>query len=186
MELPEIIGTKFTDLAKHWDECRPLLVKRKVPAHTRLLLEGETSKKIYIVVRGALRLWHNETGQDITVQFFFENEIVSSFESFYLQKPSDCSLETIEESEILELSQENFKKLSIRYPDLERSMMRWICERFIAYRKRVISQLQNTPMERYQELLTNEPELTERVPLHMIASYIGVTPVSLSRIRKRL
>lgn len=186
MKLPQLIGSKFPELADHWDECQQLLTPLSVPAHTQLLMEGDVSQNIYIVVQGALRLWQAGDRQEITFQFFFENEIVSSFESFYLAQPSDCSLETLEDSQLLKLSKTDFETLCQRYPSLEQSMSRWISQRFITYRSRMLQQLQNTPIERYQALLEDEPELIDRVPLNELASYIGITPVSLSRIRKRL
>ena len=171
MNLPPLIGSKFPELAAHWDDCQHLLTPIAAPAHTQLLTEGDISTTIYIVVSGALRLWQAGERQEITFQFFFDNEIVSSFESFYLNQPSDCSLEALEDSQLLKLSKADFELL---------------CQRFITYRGRMLKQLQQSPLERYQDLLENEPELIERVPLHEIASYIGITPVSLSRIRKRL
>lgn len=186
MQLPTLIGTKFPELAAHWEDCQPFLTPLTVPAHTQLLTEGDVSTTIYIVVSGALRLWQAGERQEITFQFFFENEIVSSFESFYLGQPSDCSLEALEDSQLLKLSKANFETLCQRYPSLERSMTRWICQRFITYRGRMLRQLQQSPLERYQEILENEPELIDRVPLNELAAYIGITPVSLSRIRKRL
>lgn len=186
MNLPPLIGSKFPELAAHWDDCQQLLTPITAPAHTQLLTEGDISTTIYIVVSGALRLWQAGERQEITFQFFFDNEIVSSFESFYLNQPSDCSLEALEDSQLFKLSKTDFELLCQRYPSLEQSMTRWICQRFITYRGRMLKQLQQSPLERYQDLLENEPELIERVPLHEITSYIGITPVSLSRIRKRL
>lgn len=186
MPLPAILAIKFPELAANWSDCAAYFHPQTVPAHTTLLAQGDVADTIYLVVHGALHLLHETDQKTIAVQFFLENQIVSSFESFYCQMPSDCSLATLENSRLLCLSRADFNLLCQRYPTLEQTMTRWICQRFMLYRQRVVLQLQNTPTQRYQDLVTNEPELLERVPLHELATYLGITPVSLSRIRKRL
>lgn len=186
MALPAILAVKFPELATHWAACASYFHAQTVPAHTPLLSQGDVADTIYIVVQGALQLLHETDQKTIAVQFFLENQIVSSFESFYCQIPSDCTLATLETSQLLALSRTDFNDLCQRYPTLEQSLTRWICQRFMQYRQRVIYQLQNTPLQRYQALLADEPELLARVPLHQLATYLGMTPVSLSRIRKRL
>lgn len=186
MALPQILAVKFPELAAHWSTCAPLFHQQTLPAHTTLLAQGEVADNIYIVLQGALHLYHETDNRTIAVQFFLENQIVSSFESFYAQVPSDCTLATLENSSLLQLHRADFNRLCQQYPTLEQTMTRWICQRFMLYRQRVILQLQNTPTQRYQELVANEPELLDRVPLHELASYLGITPVSLSRIRHKL
>ena len=86
----------------------------------------------------------------------------------------------------MSLSKANFRLIQQRYPEIEPAITRFICERFIAYRNIFFDQLQLSPEERYQRIQDDEPEILDRVPLRLVASYLGITPVSLSRIRTRL
>ncbi len=184
--LPPYLRTKFPELAANWTTVQARFQVRQVPAHTTLLTEGTIATSLYLIVRGSLRMWHTTDQRDVTLQFFFENQPVASFESFYLGQPSDSSIETLADTELLVLSKKNFDELREQLPGLETSLNRWLCERFIAYRQRVYTQLQTTPTGRYQALIADNPDILERVPLHEIATYLGITPVSLSRIRTRL
>ncbi|VDG25326.1 Crp/Fnr family transcriptional regulator [Lactiplantibacillus mudanjiangensis] len=186
MKMPPYLAQKLPILATHWDQIQSQFTVQTMPAGHTLLAEGEVADAIYIIVSGALRLWHNAQGRDITLQFFFENQLVASFESFYLDQPSDFTIESLEPTQVLRLSKVNFDQLRQTYPALETTITRLICERFVTYRNTFFDQLQLTPTERYQQLVQDDPELIERVPLHLIAAYLGITPVSLSRIRTRL
>jgi len=183
--LSEYLKNEFPTIAEHWPELQTLFVPEQFPKGSRLLDEGNISTEIFIVLSGALRLWHNDNGRDITLQFFFENQMVSSFESFYLGKKSGFSIEAIEDTTVLKLSKSHFDEIRQNYPAIEASVTKLICERFIEYRNIFFSQIQHSPEQRYQELVENNPEIIDRVPLHFVASYLGMTPVSLSRIRKR-
>ncbi|MCG7338880.1 Crp/Fnr family transcriptional regulator [Staphylococcus sp. ACRSN] len=150
-----------------------------------VLYEGDVANSIYIVKKGALRLWHNDDGKDITLQFFFENQFVSSFESFYLQQPSDFSIETIEDTVLIEINRQTFDTLIDKEPDINKEFIAFMSKRFINYMHLFLSRIKNSPELRYQELLQNNSEIIKRVPDHYIASYLGITSVSLSRIKNR-
>lgn len=182
----EYFFNKIPELRKNWERIEHLFIQKDIPDKTILLSEGEISKHIYFINKGALRLWNNDDGRDITVQFFFENQIVSSFESFYLEKASNFSLESIENANITQLSRESLNLLINEFPTLNTCITDIVCERFIDYTNFFLSRIKDSPEKRYQDIVNNEPELIQRVPHHYIASYLGITPVSLSRIRTRL
>ncbi|WP_204120550.1 MULTISPECIES: Crp/Fnr family transcriptional regulator [Levilactobacillus] len=186
MVAPAYLVQKFPEIGAHWAELQDLFVTKKVPAGTTLLAEGDVATEIFIITQGALRLWHNSVGKDVTLQFFFENQLVSSFESFYLGQPSGFSIESFEDTEVLMLSRTDADRIQQKYPAIEPAVTRFVCERFITYRNIFFDQLQYSPVERYQKLAADAPEILDRVPLHLVASYLGMTPVSLSRIRTRL
>ncbi|GEO67732.1 Crp/Fnr family transcriptional regulator [Levilactobacillus spicheri] len=186
LPLPPYLGAQFPELAAHWGQLHGYFHARHVPAHTQLLSEGAVATTLYLVIHGSLRMWHSTDQRDVTLQFFFENQPVASFESFYLGQPSDSAIETLEPTDLLTLSKTDFDQLCRTLPGFEVSLNRWLCRRFIAYRQRVYTQLQTTPAGRYQALIADNPAVLERVPLHEIATYLGITPVSLSRIRARL
>lgn len=162
-----------------------LMVTETIHSKTVLLNEGDVSNTIYLVKKGAVRLWNNDDGRDITVQFFFENQLVSSFESFYLRKPSQFSIEVVEDAVVGKINRQLLEKINKEVEGSEAAITELICERFIEYTNYFLSRIKNSPEKRYEELLKSNPELIKRVPHHYIASYLGMTPVSLSRIRKR-
>jgi len=186
VQVPAYLAQKFPEIGDHWPDLQSLFVPKHVAAGSPLLLEGDVATELFIVTNGALRLWHSSAGRDITLQFFFENQIVSSFESFYLDQPSGFSIESFEDTDVLMLSKRDFTRIQQQYPSIEPAITRFICERFIAYRNIFFNQLQDSPVERYRQLVDDDPEILDRVPLRLVASYLGITPVSLSRIRTRL
>ncbi len=151
-----------------------------------ILLEGEISDKIYYIEEGCLRLSFNKEGKDITLQFFFENQIVSSFESFYLGEPSLFSIESVEKSKVRVIDKKEFDTLLKQDIEFNSYFTDFLAQRFVNYNKLFLSRIKDSAEERYIELIKNNPSIVERIPLHYIASYLGITSVSLSRIRTRL
>ena len=156
-----------------------------VPAKTTLLDEGEVATKVFLIKQGSLRLWLNDKGREITVQFFFEGGVVSSFESVIKQEPSRFSIETIEPCKLAILDICHIKELLAKIPKIQEFFTLLATERLIAYRDMFISRITLSPQERYEELLKLYPKIFLRIPQHLIASYLGITSVSLSRIRSR-
>ncbi len=152
---------------------------------TVLLNAGEISQQLFFIKKGCLRLWFNNEGRDITFQFFFENQAVSSLESYLKQIPSQFSLESIEPSIVTSLSREGFELLNQQYPDIKDKFQEILIQRLANYTSLFLSRIKDTPQERYNDLLINHPEIIKRIPQHYIASYLGITPISLSRIRNR-
>lgn len=177
--------TEEKRISINWDKYGHLYKVIKVPAKTTLLNEGDVSRYGYFIKEGCLRLWFNNNGKDITFQFFFENEGVSSIESFRSGEPSLFSIETIEPSILYRISKKDFERISADDPAYSAILQETIYKRLAHYSKLFMSYIKNTPEERYQELLKNSPHIIKRVPQHYIASYLGITSVSLSRIRNR-
>ncbi|HBL76631.1 MAG: hypothetical protein A2W90_24020 [Bacteroidetes bacterium GWF2_42_66] len=169
----------------HWERFRECFHEKEIPSKTILLKEGEISQNMCFVKKGCLRLWFNNDGKDITFQFFFEGQAVSSIESFWGQQPSIVSLESIEPSVVVFLKRDDFMAILNLYPDIKDWLFEKMVKRMADYSKLFLSRIKNNPQERYCELLENNPEIIQRVPQHYIASYLGITPISLSRIRNR-
>ena len=156
-----------------------------IPPKTILLEEGKIADRIYLVRKGCLRLFFYSEGKDITFQFFFEGDFVASFDSLYKETPSLFSLESIEPSEVLYIKKRDFYDKIESNSSLRKLYEEKIIERFSFYQHLFLSRIKNTPQQRYEELLKEYPNIIQRVPQHYIASYLGITPVSLSRIRNR-
>jgi len=169
-----------------WEKYSHLFKEITIPAKTVLLNEGDVSKYGYFIKKGCLRLWFNNRGKDVTFQFFLENEGVSSIESFRSGEPSLFTIESIEPSTILKISKKNFEKIFMENADYKKYLDEIIFKRLTFYSRLFMSYIKNTPEERYKELLKTNPQIIKRIPQHYIASYLGITSVSLSRIRNRV
>jgi CRP-like cAMP-binding protein len=168
-----------------WTQFQDLIIERQISARTILLQEGQISNHIYFIKKGCLRMWFNKDGKEITFQFFFEGQAVASIDSFLNNQPGLFTLESIEPSDIISISKENFEKLNKIYPEIKDRFQELLFQRFRNYAQLFLSRIKDSPSERYKDLITNHPEIIKRVPQHYIASYLGITPISLSRIRNR-
>ena len=169
-----------------WQECVELFERREVPAKTMLLNEGDIAEHMYIIKKGCLRLWFNHDGKDITFQFFIENQGVSSFESFFGDEPSIFSLQSVEVSTLVAITRKGFERLFVIYPQLKDEFHRILLKRMGNYARLFLSMIRDTPQQRYETIQRDHPEIVRRIPQYYIASYLGITPVSLSRIRSRI
>lgn len=184
----EALREKFPHLKSLWDKYFALYKRIEVPAKTILLREGEISKKFFLVEKGCLRACFNNNGKDITFQFFFENEGLSSAESFKKNIPSLFNIEAVEASVVHVLHKKDFEMMMEELgedPAFLKQMLDIMFERQVHYMKQFLSFIRDTPEQRYQNLVNENPHIIQRIPQHYIASYLGITPVSLSRIRNR-
>lgn len=173
------------EASKQWEKYLHLFKRIEVPAKTILLKEGDIARKAYFIEKGCARLWFNNNGKDVTFQFFFEDEGVSSIESFKTRQPSLFSIETIEPCIMHAISDKDFNMILAEAPALNNYIQETIFHRLVYYQKLFLSRIKDNPQKRYQELLKEQPHILLRVPQHYIASYLGITSVSLSRIRNK-
>lgn len=163
------------------------LVLRDVPKDFRLLELGQISQETYFINRGGMRFYYlTEEGKDVTGFIFLENMFAGAATSFHFQTPSEQILETLEPCELLVLSYDNLQRLFETVPKMNVFVRKLLEERLSFAQLVLASFVLNKPEQRYQALLKRRPELLQRVPQHILSSYLGITPVSLSRIRKRL
>ncbi len=167
------------------DTFKHLFKRQEVPAKTILLKEGQISRTMYFIEKGCLRTWVNNDGREITTQFFFEGDKVSSIESFRANKPSLYSIESIEPCILQTISQQEFQNTLENSPEVKEEMQKHLFKRLLQSQKTFYSYLKNTPQQRYKKLIEEHPHIVQRIPQHYIASYLGITSVSLSRIRNR-
>jgi CRP-like cAMP-binding protein len=180
---------KFSQLTPYWDKYLQFQKRVKVPAKTVLLEEGKTSGNYIFIEKGCVRLAFNNNGTDKTVQFFFETEGLTSFESFLKNTPSLFTIETIEPSVICLLPKKYFDNLMAelsREPGFLNMILEIFAERQLHYMHEFVSFIRDTPEQRYQNLLNERPHIVQRVPQHYIASYLGISRVHLSRIKSAL
>ncbi len=180
---------KFPQLTHYWDKYLEFQKRLEVPAKTVLLEEGKVSEHYIFVDKGCIRLAFNNNGNDKTVQFFFETEGLTSFESFLKNTPSLFTIETIEPSVIYLLPKIYVTKLMAELshePGFVKLILEIAAERQLHYMHEFVSFIRDTPQQRYQNLLNKRPHIIQRVPQHYIASYLGISRVHLSRIKSTL
>lgn len=170
---------------ENWHIFSPYFKQVAVPAKTVLLQEGKISRTMFFIEKGCLRTWINNDGKEITTQFFFEGDSVSSIESFRTHQPSLYSIESIEPCTLQAISQKDFQEVVENSPKLKQDFEEHLFKRLFQTQQFAFSHLKNNPQKRYEELIEQFPHIVQRVPQHYIASYLGITSVSLSRIRNR-
>ncbi len=159
---------------------------RQLKRREVLLSIGEICRDAYFIQQGCLRYFNVVDGEEITGQFFFEHSWYSDYESFLLEQPSEQGIQALEPSQTALLSKSSLLQLYTELPQFERFGRLMAENAFIGLRKRTETLTHLTPEERYLRLLQHRPKVIERVPQHFIASYLGIKPQSLSRIRKRI
>ena len=182
----DLIKDRFPHLKDKWDEYVSYYHRIEVPAKTVLLKEGDISQKAFLIEKGCLRAWFNNNGKDVTFQFFFENTGVSGAESFRKNIPSFFTIESIEPSILHWIHKKDLDKILVdinQIPEMRDNMLNIAFDRQYHYMKHFLSFIKDTPEQRYLNLLKEKPHIVKRVPQQYIATYLGITPVSLSRIR---
>jgi len=151
-----------------------------------LLRQGEISYEAYFVLNGCVRQYYLSEGEERTVNFFSENQWVISMTSFAGQQPSNHFMECCEETTLVVGNREKEEDLYRNFPRLE-TISRKVMERVFAEQQELTgAYFTDSPEQRYIKLRDSRPDLVQRLPQYLLASYIGIQPESLSRIRKRL
>jgi CRP-like cAMP-binding protein len=144
---------------------------------------GHTCKTIYFVKKGVVRIYYFKEAIDITESFEFENAFVARAESLFTGKPSRKAIQAIEDTTLIAIDSNKLFKILDSHPDLERLVRKIIEASYVNTVNRIESLQFNTAEERYKALLKAAPDVLKRIPLKYVASYLGITQVSLSRIR---
>lgn len=160
---------------------------RKINKHEFLLQQGEVCHHTFFVEKGLLRMYSiDKNGKEHIIQFAPENWLIGDRSSLYFNEKSNYYIEAVEDSEVLFLKPDFFSKLLEEFPNsIERNDL--IIQKHVkSLQDRINSLLGETAEERYMKFTKMYPDLLLRVPQWMIASYLGITPESLSRVRKEL
>lgn len=150
---------------------------------------GKVCDRVGFIVSGAVRYFHMKDGQDITGYFSFENEFVSSYKSYLTGQPGYVYVQALEDTKLITFTRRDMDQM-LANPMLAYKMERFgrlVAEQYLCcYEDRMVSFITQTPEERYLNLLNTGREILQRMPQHYIANFLGITPVSLSRIRRRV
>jgi len=167
------------------ENIKNLFEREDIAPKTLMVREGEMAKKLYYIEKGLARAFFYHDGREVTFQFLLEGQFISSFESLLKGEPSWYSIETIEPVVAYTTTGAGFREKMQLFPHVKEFYYQYLQERLFLYQKLFIDHIKDNPENRYRDLLEQHPEIIRRVPQHYIASYLGITSVSLSRIRNR-
>lgn len=166
-----------------FEECIPIKTFKKGEI---LLKEGQVSRDSYFVIEGCVRKYYIIDGDERTTEFYVEDESVASLQSYMNKTPANHYFECIEDCRLAVLNYNKEQELFKRVPKYE-TLCRMSMESDFGEQQEAISKfMTSNPETRYKDLLEKRPDLLQRVPQYHLASYLGIKPESLSRIRKRL
>lgn len=171
---------------KEWKIFASKLQKAEFPKGGLLLKVGEIENYLSFIEKGMVRFYIPRLENEITFDFGFENEFISAYDSFITQRPAIYQVETLCDTILWRVSYNDLQKI-YRESTVGNAIGRYAAEGlYLRKSKREKSFLKDSAEERYLKLLEGHSKLIQRIPLKYIASYIGITPQALSRIRKRI
>jgi len=164
-----------------------ILIEKRVKRRQFILQEGDVCKFYSFVVIGCFKMYKvDNNGNEHNLQFAIENGWIADIGSFYSEKPSELYIEALEQSVILQIAKKDLLFLYGTYPKFDRNFRVLIENAFIQLQKRTLQNISSSAEERYLDFLENHPKLFNRISNVQIASYLGVTPEFLSKIRKNI
>lgn len=172
---------------EQYKELEPMVYTLKAKKGTILLEQDQVCDRAFFVCKGLLRSYTvDEMGKEHIIQFASENWWIADRSSFYFDEPSDLFMDTIEDSEVIYIKKDFFKKLE-QLSDTFTSFNTLALQKNIRQmQKRINYLLAATAEKKYLDFIETHREITYRLPLQMIASYLGIAPESLSRVRREL
>ncbi|MEJ2196891.1 MAG: Crp/Fnr family transcriptional regulator [Ignavibacteriaceae bacterium] len=182
-ELREIAGFTEEEINQYLN----FLTQKSLRKKEHLLMAGDVCNQIAYINKGCLRRYIiDEHSKEVILNFSLEDYWIGDLESFIFRRPTIYYIQALEESELLLLSRENFLRVSKEIPKFKRFHDEKVQRNHYNTLKRLSVAKSATPEEKYLSLMKEQPQLFQRVPLHYIASYLGIEPESLSRLRKRI
>jgi CRP-like cAMP-binding protein len=183
----EFVSNKITLTTQEWEKIRSVCIDKKLRKKEFLLKEGEMWRYSAFVCTGCIRTYRlDDDGYEHIINFSKELWWAGESESLSTGKPSKYYIDAIEDSEICLFLSADFDMLCMEIPKLSLFMNNNVKECMGAIQNRINVAISYNTEEKYRDFLTEHPGLSSRVPQYMIASYLGITPESLSRLRKQL
>lgn len=162
---------------------KPLTTKK----NELLLHNGESSQRTFFVGKGCLRIFFiNEDGQEATRYFAFENQLATALTSFITGEPSLEFIQSVEQSDILYIAHRDFHNLLKEVPQWEKFYRLYLEFAYVNNTKRLQSFITMDALERYKNLLHKNPAIVRRLPNKMVASYLGISQETLSRLKSKI
>jgi CRP-like cAMP-binding protein len=160
---------------------------KKLRKRQYLLQKGDVCKYLSFVCKGAMRQYSvDDKGIEHIVRFGIERWWMADYESFTTNTPCNYDIDAIEDTELLQISSEHLDELKSKVPAVDAMISKMNQRSYVSHQKRIHSSISQTAEERFTDLLNTYPEFLQRFPQNMIASYLGISPETLSRIRKQM
>ena len=170
-----------------WELLLPHLELRTVKKNALFAEEGKMGKEVGMILEGCMRHYYTHDGEEKTTYFYFENALVGAYLSCITKQPSQLSIDALADTQLIVFPYKILSELfdaNKTWERFGRKLAEWA---LIGTEERMVGLLTLSPEERYNQLLgSNKQKIIERIPQHFIANYLGITPVSLSRIRNRV
>jgi CRP-like cAMP-binding protein len=170
-----------------WNRLVSMLTVQNIKKREVWHKAGDVTETMGFVLKGCLRTYFtDEKGHEHVVQFAFEDWWTSDLMSFVTQEPSAYSIEALEESSVAILHKSDYEQLLTEYPVFERFFRLLVQGAYVAGQMRMIAVMSKNAEQRYTDLVKKYPALEMRIAQHQIASYLGITPEALSRIKRTI
>ncbi|KUY29746.1 Crp/Fnr family transcriptional regulator [Elizabethkingia ursingii] len=185
----------MNSIIKHFDKYLPLnekeinaltnrLIEKKIKRRQFILQEGDTCKYFTYILEGCFKMYGvDNSGVEHNLTFAAEDDWISDIDSLHKEKPSKLFIEAMEPSTILQISKGDLWYLYTNFPKFDRNFRVIIENKYIELQNRLLLTFSATAYERYEDFLKQYPHLANRIPNTQIASYLGITPEFLSKIR---
>lgn len=175
----------LSDLDK--EAIKTFFIPKKLRKRQYLLQEGDVCKHLTFIAKGLLRTYNvDDKGDEHMSVFGWEGWWLSDFNSFLSGEQAVFNIDAIEDSELLLISRENYEALTLTVPVMDRYFRILYQNSIVTKERRLMSSITHSAEEKYVKLAESNPKMIERVPQNLIASYLGIAPETLSRIKKNL
>ena len=167
------------------NKLKQIIVEKKVVKGEHILSKNSLKKEHIFVISGCLRSFYTtENGKEHTIQFAIKNWWISDYITLYTDKKSIVSIESVTHSKVLVIENDKMEEIYNEFPQFEAFQRKNFEKRIAALQKRILGLLTQTAAEKYNQYVSNYAVFEKLIPNYQIASFLGITPESLSRVRK--